>query len=202
MADTPVRESPPSVHSSRISTALRVLVIVAVLGVSAAIFVFREHFAQLAALGYAGIFLVSLLGNATIIFPAPSLALVFAMGSVLNPLLVGLVAGVGEALGELTGYAAGSAGRAVIEDYETYKRMVTWMGRRGGITVFVLSAVPNPFFDLAGIAAGTLRYPVWRFLLFCWLGKTLKTILVALAGAYSMTLIEKYISFHMPAPPA
>jgi membrane protein YqaA with SNARE-associated domain len=177
-------------------------VVVLVLGISAAIFVFREYFAQLAAFGYAGIFLVSLLGNATIIFPAPSLALVFAMGSILNPLLVGLAAGVGEALGELTGYAAGFAGRAVIEDYETYKSLVAWMKRRGSITVLVLSAVPNPFFDLAGIAAGTLRYPVWKFLLFCWLGKTLKTILVALAGAYSMTLIEQYISWRILAPPA
>jgi membrane protein YqaA with SNARE-associated domain len=139
------------------------------------------------------VFLISLVGNATIVLPAPSLALVFAMGSVLNPLLVGLVAGVGEALGELTGYAAGFAGRAVIEDYQTYGRMVDWMERRGGITVFVLSAIPNPFFDLAGIAAGTLRYPVWKFLLFCWLGKTLKTTLVALAGSQSVTLIEQYI---------
>jgi membrane protein YqaA with SNARE-associated domain len=115
------------------------------------------------------------------------------MGSVLNPLLVGLVAGVGEALGELTGYAAGFAGRAVIEDYQTYKRLVGWMERRGGATIFLLSAIPNPFFDLAGIAAGTLRYPAWRFLVFCWLGKTLKTTLVALAGAQSVVLIEQFL---------
>jgi membrane protein YqaA with SNARE-associated domain len=175
------------------STPFRILVILAVLGISLAIFLYREQLAQLAALGYLGVFLLSLVGNATIILPAPSLALVFAMGSVLNPLLVGLVAGVGEALGELTGYAAGFAGRAVIEDYQTYKRMVGWMERRGGITVFVLSAIPNPFFDLAGIAAGTLGYPVWKFLLFCWLGKTLKTTLVALAGAQSVTIIEQYL---------
>jgi membrane protein DedA with SNARE-associated domain len=175
------------------STPFRVLVILAVLGISLAIFALREQLIQLAALGYVGVFLISLLGNATIILPAPSLALVFAMGGVLSPLLVGLVAGLGEALGELTGYAAGFAGRAVIEDYQTYQRLVGWMERRGGITVFVLSAIPNPFFDLAGIAAGTLKYPVWRFLLFCWLGKTLKTTLVAFAGAYSVTLIEQYI---------
>jgi membrane protein DedA with SNARE-associated domain len=50
--------------------------------------------------------------------------------------------------------------------------------------------VPNPFFDLAGIAAGSLRYPVWRFLLFCWLGKTIKTTLVAFAGSQSIELVE------------
>jgi membrane protein YqaA with SNARE-associated domain len=171
----------------------RFLVVLLVLAISVLIFSFRDRFAELAAIGYPGIFLVSLLGNATIILPAPSLALVFAMGSALPPLLVGLAAGVGEALGELTGYAAGFGGRAVIEDQRAYDRLADWMQRRGGITVFVLSVFPNPFFDLAGIAAGTLRYPLWRFLLVCWLGKTIKTIVVAWAGSQSITLVEQFL---------
>ena len=175
------------------SKAFRILVIGLVLSISVAIYGFRDKFAELAALGYAGIFLVSLLGNATIILPAPSLALVFAMGTALPPLLVGLAAGVGEALGELTGYAAGFAGRAVIEDHRTYRRLVVWMQHRGGITVFALSLIPNPFFDLAGIAAGTLRYPLWRFLLACWLGKTIKTMVVAWAGSQSLALVEQLL---------
>jgi membrane protein YqaA with SNARE-associated domain len=161
-----------------------------VLGISVAIYLFRDQFARMAALGYSGIFLVSLLGNATIILPAPSLALVFAMGSALVPVLVGLAAGIGEALGELTGYAAGFGGRAFVEDQKVYQRLTSWMQRRGGITVFVLSLVPNPFFDLAGIAAGTLRYPLRRFLLFCWLGKTVKTITIAWLGSQAPELIE------------
>jgi membrane protein YqaA with SNARE-associated domain len=164
-----------------------------VLAISVLIFSFRDRFAELAAIGYPGIFLVSLLGNATIILPAPSLALVFAMGSALPPLLVGLAAGIGEALGELTGYAAGFGGRAVIQDQRVYDRLEDWMQRRGGITVFVLSVLPNPFFDLAGIAAGTLRYPLWRFVLVCWLGKTIKTTLVAWAGSQSITLVEQLL---------
>lgn len=171
----------------------RLLIVALVLGVSVAIYLLRDQFARLASVGYAGIFLVSLLGNATIILPAPSLALVFAMGGALPPLLVGLAAGVGEALGELTGYAAGYGGQAVIERQATYERLVKWMRRRGGITIFALSAIPNPFFDLAGIAAGTLRYPLWRFLLFCWLGKTVKTVVVAHAGAYSLNAIRPFL---------
>jgi membrane protein YqaA with SNARE-associated domain len=170
-----------------------VVLILAMLGLSAAIYLFRDRFAQLAAVGYPGIFLVSLLGNATIILPAPSLFLVFAMGGALPFLLVGLSAGVGEALGELTGYAAGAGGRAVIEKRRVYERMHRWMQRRGGLTIFVLSVIPNPVFDLAGIAAGSLRYPLWRFLLFCWLGKTIKTTLVAWAGAQSFRFIEPFL---------
>ncbi|MGC9332835.1 MAG: VTT domain-containing protein [Anaerolineae bacterium] len=128
--------------------------------------------------------------SAAIILPAPSLALVFAMGSALPPLWVGLSAGIGEALGELTGYTAGFGGRVIIEESETYTHLRRWMMRRGGITIFLLSIFPNPFFDLAGIAAGTLRYPLWRFLLICWIGKSIKTILVAWAGAQSLLIIK------------
>jgi membrane protein YqaA with SNARE-associated domain len=188
---------PPVAQSKRSSfwtgKLFRFLVVLLVLGISLLIYSFRDRFAELAAIGYPGIFLVSLLGNATIILPAPSLALVFAMGSALPPLLVGLAAGVGEALGELTGYAAGFGGRAVIEDQKVYDRLEDWMQRRGDITVFALSVFPNPFFDLAGIAAGTLRYPVWRFLLVCWLGKTIKTTVVAWAGSQSITLVEQLL---------
>jgi membrane protein YqaA with SNARE-associated domain len=171
----------------------RILVVAIVVALSAGIFLFRDRFRDLAAIGYPGIFLVSLLGNATVILPAPSLFLVFSMGSALPPLAVGLAAGIGEALGELTGYAAGYGGRAAIEAGEKYQRMAAWMRRAGGPTIFVLSLIPNPFFDLAGIAAGTLRYPVWRFLLCCWLGKTIKTSLVAWAGARSFTFIEPFL---------
>jgi len=145
------------------------------------------------AYGYPGVFAISLLGNATVILPAPSLAVVFAMGSVLHPLGVGLCAGPGEALGELTGYMAGYGGRAIIEKQEMYQRLERWMRRHGGWTVFVLSVIPNPVFDLAGIAAGVLRYPLWRFLLFCWLGKTIKTTIFAYAGAYSISFVERFL---------
>lgn len=188
---SPAAESQPPFWKTRV---FRLLVLAVVLMISAAIFAFRDRFAELAAVGYSGIFLVSLLSSATIILPAPSLALVFAMGSALPPLLVGLAAGVGEALGELTGYAAGFGGRAVIEEQETYGRLREWMARRGGITILVLSVVPNPFFDLAGIAAGTLRYPLWRFLLLCWLGKSIKTTLVAWAGAQSLQIIKPFLT--------
>lgn len=187
---TPARQGP---QTEPALTLVRVLVVALVLALSVAIFVFRDRFAQLAAIGYPGIFVVSLLGNATIILPAPSLALVFAMGSVLPPLWVGLAAGLGEALGELTGYAAGFGGQAAIDKGERYERLRQWMTRRGGITIFALSLVPNPFFDLAGLAAGTLRYPLWRFLLFCWAGKTIKTTLVAWAGAQSMNIIRPFL---------
>jgi membrane protein YqaA with SNARE-associated domain len=193
MAETPPTPDRSNSQPFWVGKLFRFLVVAMVLGISIAIFAFRDRFAELAAIGYPGIFLVSLLGNATIVLPAPSLAMVFAMGSAFPPVLVGLAAGAGEALGELTGYAAGFGGRAIVEDQKGYERLAAWMQRRGGITIFVLSVLPNPFFDLAGIAAGTLRYPISRFLLFCWVGKTLKTTFVAWAGSQSVAIIEQFL---------
>jgi uncharacterized membrane protein YdjX (TVP38/TMEM64 family) len=157
--------------------------------ITLSILVWHERVRSLGQYGYAGVFLISLLGNATVILPAPSLAAVFAVGAVLNPVLVGLVAGVGEAVGELTGFLAGAGGRAAIENRAVFQRLQRWVRRYGLIIIFVLSAVPNPFFDLAGIAAGMLHIPVWQFLLSCWAGKTLKTMGFALAGAHLIDIL-------------
>jgi membrane protein YqaA with SNARE-associated domain len=172
---------------------LRLLALLLVVAVTVAGVLWRDRLGRFVAYGYPGIFLISLAANATVIFPAPSLALVFALGAVLNPILVGLVAGLGEALGELTGYLAGYSGQAVIENREMYHRLHGWMRRYGWATIFFLSVFPNPFFDLAGMAAGILRLPVGYFFLSCWLGKTLKTIVFALAGAHSLFLLGRFL---------
>jgi membrane protein YqaA with SNARE-associated domain len=172
---------------------LRLLALLLVIAATVAGFLWRDRLGRFVAYGYPGIFLISLVANATIILPAPSLALVFALGGVLDPLLVGLAAGLGEALGELTGYLAGYSGRAVIENREIYNRLHGWMSQYGLATIFVLSVFPNPFFDLAGIAAGVLRFPIGYFLLSCWLGKTLKTTAFALAGAHSFFLLGRFL---------
>ncbi len=153
-----------------------------VVGLSIAVFALSDRLEQFGVYGYPGVFLFSLLANATIIFPAPSLAILPAAAAVLDPLMVGVLAGAGAALGELTGYAAGYSGRAVIEDQVRYQRMVKWTQKYGLWAVFVLSIVPASLIDLAGIAAGALRMPVHKFLLVCWIGKTIKTILFAIGG--------------------
>jgi len=170
----------------------QILALLFSVAITAIIVVFRRQLADLAGYGYLGVFLVSLLGNATVILPVPSLAVVFAGGGVLNPLLVGLVAGLGEPLGELTGYLAGYGGSAVISDTPRFERVKEWMKHRGFLTLFVLSVIPNPLFDLAGISAGMLHYPVWRFLVACWLGKTSKALTLAYLGSLSVDLIARW----------
>jgi uncharacterized membrane protein YdjX (TVP38/TMEM64 family) len=166
---------------------LRVLSLVIVIGVTVGVYTYRGHIAQFRSWGYPGIFLISLLSNATMLLPAPGIAFVFAMGSVLPVWGVALVAGTGAALGELTGYLAGFSGQAVVERSDTYNRIAPWVARSGGWAILVLAAIPNPFFDMAGIAAGASGMPVWRFFAFCWVGQVIKMSAFALAGAYSIT---------------
>ena len=172
---------------------LRILVLILVLGITASIFVFRDRLANLAGYGYLGAFLMSLLSSATILLPVPGIAVIFALGATYDPYLVGLAAGAGSALGELSGYMAGYSGQGVFRKSKTYLRMEHWMERRGSLVIFVLAFVPNPIFDLAGAAAGILRYPVWKFLLFCFLGKTPRSILVAFAGAWALEGVLKFL---------
>lgn len=143
--------------------------------------------------GYLGIFLTSLIGNASIALPIPSLFFTFVGGGTFNWVIVGLVSGVGEALGESTGYLAGYGGSAFIENQSLYKRMQHWMEKRGLLTIFVLSVIPNPIIDLAGIAAGASRFGYLKFLAACWAGKTIKTLIFAFAGAYSVTWMLNFV---------
>lgn len=176
----------------------RLLALGAALAITGLVIAFRRDLARFSSYGYLGIFVLTLLSNATIILPVPGLVGVFAAGSALNPLLVGLVAGVAEPIGELTGYLAGYAGQAVIENQRLYNRLLKWMRGHnyvaGYLTIFVFALIPNPLFDLAGMAAGALRLPVTGFLVSCWLGKTIKAIVVAYAGAYSIGFIESLLT--------
>lgn len=171
---------------ARGSTLMRVLALVASLGITVAIILFHEELARFANYGYLGVFLISILGNATVILPVPSLLAVFAGGTAFNPLTVGLVAGVGEPIGELTGYLAGYGGQGVLENRKHYRALRHFMERHGFVTIAIFAAIPNPFFDLAGITAGALRMPIWQFLLACWIGKTTKSLAVAWLGAQSI----------------
>jgi membrane protein DedA with SNARE-associated domain len=166
---------------------LRILILLVVIAISIYIFMIRDQAQKFAAYGYPGIFLISVLANATLLLPAPGVAIVFAMGGVFNPFLVGLVAGAGSTIGELSGYAAGFSGQVVVERTKLYDRIEHWMEHYGMLTIFILAAIPNPFFDLGGMAAGALKMPIHKFLLSCLLGKIIKMWIFAYAGAYSIS---------------
>lgn len=141
---------------------------------------------DLRAYGYLGIFLINVVGSGSVFFPVPGLAAAFVGGGVsLNALGVTLAGAAGSTIGEMTGYLAGYGGQVLLKRNKHYARVEEWMCRYGDATVFVMAAIPNPLFDLAGLAAGSLRFPVWRFLLAAFLGKVVKFAVFTLIGAAS-----------------
>jgi uncharacterized membrane protein YdjX (TVP38/TMEM64 family) len=171
------------------SKITRIAALIFVLILTITLFIYRDEVKKLEAFGYPGIFLVSLLANATLILPVPGVLFTSAMGAVFQPFWVAMAAGSGAALGELSGYLAGYSGQAVIENRVWYERLERWIKKYGDITIFVLAAVPNPVFDIGGIVAGALKMPWWRFLLWSWLGKVVKMMLFAYGGSTILKLL-------------
>lgn len=146
-----------------------------------------------AAWGYMGIFLVSLIGSASIIFPVPAFLVIFAMGAVLNPWLVGIVAGIGAGLGEVTGYLVGFAGKELAEKKNRKNRWLEkakkWTESRGIFTVIlVFAATPLPD-DITGIIAGAIGYNWKKFLIACIIGKTIMGIALAWGGFFGLNWV-------------
>jgi membrane protein YqaA with SNARE-associated domain len=164
-------------------------------------FYFQVEVSRLKDYGYAGVFIISFIGAASMILPTPALASVVGGGAILNSYLgiptfvwVGIVAGLGEALGEFTGYAAGYGGRIVIQQRPEYKRVQGWMERHGVITMFVMSVIPNPLFDVAGAMAGVVRMPLGRFFLAVLAGKVIKDMYIAAVGDFGIGILGGLLS--------
>jgi membrane protein DedA with SNARE-associated domain len=151
-------------------------------------------------LGYAGVFLANLASTATLFIPVPGLtaaaqALIASTSSTLSPFWVGVLGGLGMALGEITAYVAGMAAALIAKEEEIkapsrlqpivdkVTRAVNWlMAKYGMPTLFTLSVVPNPLFEVAGWTAGATRYSFWKFMGSVTPGKVCRGLLLAYIG--------------------
>ncbi len=172
---------------------LKVLFLVAAIILSILIFVFRGQFVRLEGYGLFGLFVLSIIGNATIVLPVPVILTAFVGGAIFNPLWVALVVSLGATIGELTGYMAGFGGGALIEKDLRIQKVKKWMDRYGLWTIFFLAAVPNPLFDIAGIIAGATNISVYKYIPVVWAGKLIKFGIFSYLGANSIGLIDKFI---------
>lgn len=165
-----------------------------------AYFVFDVSLESLKDWGYLGVFFIAMAGSATIVLPTPSNVAIFGSGAVLNPvfgipapLVVGLVAGLGDAIGEFSGYGIGFAGQDLIRNQRLYRRFEGWMNRRGMLTIFLLCTFPNPTFDLVGAAAGAARMRPAKFFIATLGGKIVKDVFLAYGGSFSIGLFRDIV---------
>jgi membrane protein YqaA with SNARE-associated domain len=140
-------------------------------------------------LGLLALFAFSALSSATLLLPVPGMALTVLAATVVDPLTVGILAGAGQATGELTGYLAGMSGNALVGQRLSGSRLAGWMRRYGTPTIFFLALVPNPLFDVAGMLAGSLRMPVLPYLTAAGAGKIIRNTVLAFATVHAGLLI-------------
>jgi membrane protein YqaA with SNARE-associated domain len=173
-----------------------------VIGIIVGVFLFYRSYPErieaLEGYGYLGVFLISLLLNATVVLPAGNFLVLATMGAVLpSATLVGLAGGIGAAIGELTGYAAGYSGQAIAGRQRVYTRLKGWLEKWGMLAIFVLSVVPLVF-DLVGIAAGVIRFPLWKFFIACWVGRTILYLVIAWGGALGWGALQSWLGLPVP----
>ena len=156
-----------------------ILLVILALGLSYVVLRFSTGLDWFEQYGTLGAFIIAFITNITILFPVPGFAIVWAIAaSTPHWAQVALAAGIGAGLGEFTAYLAGRWGAVLIDPQKStwYKRAVVWMERYGSLTIFIFSFTWLPF-DLAGIAAGALRFPFWKFLLWTVAGRLLRYLI-------------------------
>jgi uncharacterized membrane protein YdjX (TVP38/TMEM64 family) len=197
----PVREAgyktPSPAWVGRLEYVLLSSVVLLVTASAFSFFFFDIDLARLSTYGYAGLFLVTLISAASIVLPMPGAAAITGAGALLDPvwgipvpILVGVVAGVAETIGELTGYAAGYGGSPLFREKSFYPRVHAWMQRRGVLTLFLLSCVPNPLVDVAGVAAGAVHMPISGYLTGVLPGKFIKNVYLSAGGLAAGELVR------------
>jgi membrane protein YqaA with SNARE-associated domain len=154
-------------------------------------------------IGYPGAFVVSFLGNATILLPFPYVGLPFVLGGlrdlvldgfVFDPWLVGLVAGLGAALGEMVSYLIGYGGGTLINENQRngFRDFVQKYPRAMPLALWFLAVTPIPD-DVLLVPLGAAKYPMWRVFVPQLIGKTMFLTAIAWAGRIGMDWISMFL---------
>ena len=145
--------------------------------------------------GYLGAFVVTALSSATVVMPSPGFAAVLVMTKDLNWLLLGIAAGLGGALGEMTAYYVGTQGAETLKGHKSHEWFQRGMNRFGGLIIFVSALIPLIPVDAAGLIAGAVRYPVVRFLVYLAIGKVIMTATLMFLASKAFEWAAPYLEF-------
>jgi membrane protein DedA with SNARE-associated domain len=144
--------------------------------------------------GYFGIFLVSLLGAASVVIPVPYTLIIFTFGSlrVLDPFLMSISGAMGSATGEFFGYFLGYYGREIVGEDRRRKMnyFLRVFSRYGAVSIFIFALTPLPD-DLIFIPLGMMRYSLLKAFVPSFFGKLLMCSILAYGGYFSISLVER-----------
>ncbi|TFG96922.1 hypothetical protein E4H12_09915 [Candidatus Thorarchaeota archaeon] len=157
--------------------------------------------------GYFGAFIVALLGNATFLIPIPYMITTFILGGLTNttgeflfdPVAVGLVAGLGATIGEMTGYLLGFGGSRFIEESQrnAFSRYIEERPRATPFLIWFLAISPLPD-DFVILPLGAAKYPWWKVAIPQFVGKSMFMIVAAWFGRISFETIGDFMISYDP----
>ncbi|MDO8583324.1 MAG: VTT domain-containing protein [bacterium] len=154
---------------------------------SIAFYVFRDYFKEATSFGLLGLFVVNFVSSATFFVSAPAFLTVIAGGNLYSPILVALIAAFGAGLGDMLGFIFGHSGRKLtrkkLEKNKYIRFLEKHFHKHGVLIIFLMSIIPNPFFDAIGMLAGLLNYPPLRFFAIMLVGRLLRYWALAQFGA-------------------
>ena len=155
----------------------------------------RSYIEQIAHWGYIGCFFINILASGTFVIPGFGIVLTFTLGGVLNPAIVGAVAGIGEAIGATGAYFTGYAGRGLLGDRKSglYLRFTNLVDRHGSKAVFFIACIISPIYYPFAVLLGTLRFGWVRFFLATWAGRTVKSMALAYLGYFGLGSILQWL---------
>lgn len=171
---------------------------------------------------YWGLLLMAIVAGAPIPIFIPMAIINLVLGSVLNPLAVGLVAGLGNFLGNALSFYAGRGGFHIFNIFELptsgdnpdpgkldqlinrikNSRMVSFGRRRGLPALLVLSLLPTPLFMPTIFSLGASRSVhshFWRVMAVSFAGQTIQAIVWATLGHFGLRSILDILHILTPA---
>ena len=186
----PARRSPSRTgltfgHKVAFMAWLSILIIIAMTA-------FRDTFAQLGSWGYLGAFVINGISSATVVLPAPGGAIVLLMARDYHPLLLGIAAGLGGAVGSLTAYLVGVHAWPALQGRRVYALGYRAMHRFGAVILLLATLMPISPGDFAGVLAGATRYPVRRFFVYVAIASVIKMTVLVYGAAASLTWLEAW----------
>ena len=158
----------------------------------------RDFIDEIASWGYTGCFLINVLTSGTVVLPGYGSILTFTLGSVLNPAIIGAVAGIGEAIGAIGAYVTGYAGRGLFRNSSSslYLRFNNLVDRHGSKAVLILASLLTPVYYPFAVFLGMLRFGWVRFFLITWAGRTIKNMILAYLGYFGLRSVLQWLGLN------
>jgi membrane protein YqaA with SNARE-associated domain len=177
-----------------------------------------EYITELEQHGYLGLFIISIFAGSPIRIPSPGMILTFTLGTILNPVLVALVSGLGNGIGNALVYWTGRGGLLFFRNFSVsaspddshpskigmflrklrMPRMAEFARRKALWAVFILSVYPNPILTPIILGMGAKRYHFWKFFSACLAGKIVQGLILSYLGYFGLRSLLHFFGVKIP----